>query len=82
MVSKTELLYERYLLSLSNVKTHIGETIWQVYVTSELKIELFCFFTIGTMVWIFIAVKNRYLIFLAVLKFTTTQNEPKIAERN
>ena len=56
MVSKTELLYERYLLSLSNVKTHIGETIWQVYVTSELKIELFCFFTIGTMVWIFIGV--------------------------
>ena len=34
---------------------------WQVYVTSELKIKLFCCFTVRTMVWIFIAVKNRYL---------------------
>ena len=42
--------------------------IWQVYVTSELKIELFCFFTIGTMVWIFIVVKNRYLIFFGSTK--------------
>ena len=27
--------------------------IWQVCVTSELKIKLFCFFTIPTMIWIF-----------------------------
>ena len=33
--------------------------IWQVYVTSELKIESFCFFTIRAMVWIFIAVKKQ-----------------------
>ena len=50
--------------------------ILQVYVTSELKTKLFCFFTIRAMVWIFIAVKNRYLNLSAVLKFATTQNEP------
>ena len=49
-------------------------------VTSEIKIKLFYLFTIGTMVQIFIAVKNRYLNLLAVLKFATTQNEPKQAE--
>ena len=33
------------------------------------------------MVWILaIAVKNRYLNLSAVLKFATTQNEPKRAE--
>ena len=32
------------------------------------------------MVWIFIAVKNRYLNLSAELKFPTTQNEPKLAE--
>ena len=56
--------------------------IWQVYVTSELKMELFYFFTIGAMVWIFIAVKDRYLNFSALLKFATTQNEAKGAETN
>ena len=56
--------------------------IWQVYETSELKIELFCFYTIGAMAWISIAVKNRYLNFSALLKLTTTQNEPKGAETN
>ena len=56
--------------------------IWQVYETSELKIELFCFFTIGTMVWIFIVVKNRYLNFLALLKFAITQNVPEGAGTN
>ena len=54
--------------------------IWQVYVTSELKIKLFCFFTIRAMVWIFITVKNRYLNLSTVLKFSSTQNEPKRAE--
>ena len=34
-----------------------------------------------TIIWILIAVKNKYLILLAVLKFATTQNEPKRAER-
>ena len=58
------------------------EDIWQVYVTSELKIELFYFFTISAMVWIFIAVKSRYLNFSALLKFATTQNEAKGAETN
>ena len=56
--------------------------IWQVYETSELKIELFCFFTIGTMAWIFIVVKNRYLNFLALLKFAMTQNVPEGAGTN
>ena len=55
---------------------------WQVYVTSELKIKLFCFFTVRTMVRIFIAVKNRYLNLSAVLKLLTTQNKPKGAEKN
>ena len=54
--------------------------IWEVYVTNGLKIKLFCFFTIRTMIWIFIAVKNRYLNLLGVLKFAKTQNEPKRAE--
>ena len=36
------------------------KNIWQVYITRELKVELFCFFTVGSMVWIFTAVKNRY----------------------
>ena len=53
---------------------------WQVYVTSELKIKLFCFFTVSTIVWIFIAVKNRYLNLSAVLTLLTTQNETKRAE--
>ena len=30
----------------------------------------------------FIAVKNRYLNFSALIKFATTQNEPKGAETN
>ena len=34
---------------------------WQVYVTSELKIKLFCFFILSTMVRIFIGMENRYL---------------------
>ena len=45
---------------------------WQVYVTSVLKIKLSCFFTVRPMVW--------YLNLLAVLKFVTTQNQPKRAE--
>ena len=32
------------------------------------------------MVWVFIAMKNRYLNLSAVLKFTMTQNEPRQAE--
>ena len=35
--------------------------IWQVYVTSELIIKLFFFFTIHPMIWIFIAVRNKCL---------------------
>ena len=54
--------------------------IWQVYVTSELKSKLLSFSTIHVMVWIFIAVKNRYLNFSAVLKFAKTQNESKWAK--
>ena len=34
---------------------------WQVYVTSELKIKLFCFFVLSTIVWVFICFDNRYL---------------------
>ena len=34
----------------------------------------------GALVWIFIAAKNRYLNFLALLNFATTQNGPKGAE--
>ena len=55
---------------------------WQVYVTSELKIKLFCFFTVRTMVWIFIVVQNRYLNLSTVLKLLTTQNKTKGAEKN
>ena len=51
--------------------------ILQDYVTSELKIELFCFFTTGSMVWILIAVKNRYLNFSSLLKFATIQKGTK-----
>ena len=50
--------------------------IWLVYVTSELKIELFCFFTISAMIWISKAVKNRYSNISALLKFATAENEP------
>ena len=50
---------------------------WQVYVTSKLKIKLFCFLSVRTIVWIFIAVKKRYLNLSAVLKLLTTKNEPK-----
>ena len=51
--------------------------LWQVYVTSELKIKLFYVFTVCTMVWIFIAVKNKYLNLSTVLRLLTIQNEPK-----
>ena len=33
--------------------------IWKVDVAIELKIKLFIFFTISTMVWMFIAVEKR-----------------------
>ena len=56
--------------------------IWEVFVTSESKIKSFHFFTIRAMVWIFVAVKNRYLNLLAVLKFAKTKNEPKRAKTN
>ena len=48
---------------------HIGH----VFITSELKIKLFCFFTKCAMVSIFIAVKNRYLNLSAVLKFADSK---------
>ena len=54
--------------------------IWQVYVTNELKTKSFSFFTICAMVWVFIAMKNRYLNLSAVLKFAATQNKPKRTE--
>ena len=57
-----------------------GEHVWQVYVTSYLKINLIYFLTARTMVWIFIALKNRYLNISAVLKLLTTQNELKRPE--
>ena len=53
--------------------------IWQVYATSELKMKLFCFCIICVMVWFFIAVENRYLNLLAVLKFAKSQMELKWA---
>ena len=31
---------------------------WQVYVISELKIKLFCFFILSTIAWIFIGMEN------------------------
>ena len=49
---------------------------WQVYVTSELKIKLLCFFALRTMVWVLIRLK--YLS--AILKFAAIQNESKRAE--
>ena len=61
---------------ISNPTIEVKHT-WQVYVTGELKIKLFCFFTIRVMEWIFRAVN---LNLLAALKFATTQNEPKRAE--
>ena len=53
---------------------------WQLYVTNELRIKFFCFFTIRTMVSIFIVVKNRHLNLSAVLKFEKIDNEPKRAK--
>ena len=47
--------------------------IWQVYVTSELQIKLFCFFTMRAMVLIFIAVKNVFNSFGS----TKIRNESK-----
>ena len=52
---------------------------WQVYVTSELKIKLLCFFTLRTMVWVFIGLKNIYIYLSAILKFAAIQNESKRA---
>ena len=49
--------------------------IWKVYVTSELKIKLVCFFTVRAIIWVFIAVRNRYFNFSAVLK--RTKNKAK-----
>ena len=34
---------------------------WQVYVTSELKIKLFCFFILSTMIRIFIGMEIRFI---------------------
>ena len=56
--------------------------IWKVDVAIELKIKLFCFFTIRTMVWMFIAVEKRYLKFSVVLKLPTTQNKLKRTKTN
>ena len=39
---------------------------WQVNVSSELKLKLFCFFTLRTMVWIFIDLVKRYLSFSSI----------------
>ena len=33
--------------------------IWQVYVTSELKIKLFCLFILSTIAWIFMGMENK-----------------------
>ena len=38
-------------------------------------------FTIRTMLWIFIAVKNNYLNRSAVIRLSTSQNEPKRADK-
>ena len=54
--------------------------IWQVHVATELKIKLVCFFTIHTIIRIFVAVKNRYLNLSTVIKFANIQNETKQAE--
>ena len=54
--------------------------IWQIYITNELKTKLLCFFIIRTIVWIFIAVKNRYLNLSSVRKLAITSNESKRGE--
>ena len=82
MIAQNEINVQGELANKMDNGTVSYKHIWQVYVTSELKIKLFCFFTIGAMVWIFIALKNRYLNFSALVKFATTQNEPKRAETN
>ena len=81
MIAQNEINVQGELANKMDNGTVSYKHIWQVYVTSELKIKLFCFFTISAMIWIFIAVKNRYLNFSAVLKFATTQDEPKQAKR-
>ena len=53
---------------------------WQVYVTTELKIKLCCFFNSSTMVWILIGIENRYFYLSIVPKFVAIQNELKQAE--
>ena len=54
--------------------------IWQVYVTSELKIKLVCFFSVRAIILIFIAEKNRYLNLSTVLssqRLKMNQNKSK-----
>ena len=42
---------------ISNLHGRVKHT-WQVYVISELKIKLFCFFILRTIAWIFIGMEN------------------------
>ena len=49
---------------------------WQVYVISELKIKLLCFFTYHGINFH----RREQKDLLAVLRFVTIQNEPKLAK--
>ena len=63
---------------------------WQVYVTSELKIKLFCFFILSVMVRIFNVLENRYCTKIfnnskrtktswnEVMQFTTNNNHSRL----
>ena len=71
---------EWWLYSYSKANSIEVKHIWQINITNELKTKLLCFFIIRAFVWIFIAVKNRYLNFSSVRKLATTSNETKRAE--
>ena len=68
------------LYSYSKANSIEVKHIWQIYITNELKTKLLCFFIIRTIVWIFIAVKNRYLNLSSVRKLAITSNESKRGE--
>ena len=59
MIAQNEINVQGELANKMDNGTVSYKNIWQVYVTSELKIKLFCFFTMRAMVWIFTAMKNR-----------------------
>ena len=68
MIAQNEINVQGELANKVDNGTVSYKHIWQVYVTSELKIKLFCFFTIGAMVWIFIALKKQIFKFFGFTK--------------